>query len=459
VVADGRASMTIEVRLRRLWAWVITDDGARWAFRAVLLACIPAFYVIGRRQWFIRDDWAFTITRELMLDSFGWRHWLFDAQDGHLLAIPIVIYHLTSNWFGLDSYWPFMIPTMLAHVGAVLLARQVCRRLHVSAWTTTIVCSMLLLFGSGWDNIVFAIQICYNLSLVCFLAQILLVDHSGAANRRDWVAAGVGIVGVLSSGFAPVFMAGVFVFLFLRRRWTAMAIVVIPQALLYGAWLVTWASDPVADKVPGPRVLVPSYLARGVSATFEAMVAIPALAGIAVVGTLLVTVWRGNSWLARSTMIALWVTVVVMFVGIGFERIGFGVNSAGSSRYVHVAAIVIAPAFAVVIDRLAHPHAELRWVARAILILALFVNAGTLQVNAQQWARDARAEQRLFELVAGSDQLALADPLRSLSTYSPDVRVRSIPSMIADGAIVPRVPTTPEELALVAAALGLTPTG
>ena len=41
------------------------------------------------------------------------------------------------------------------------------------------------MFGSGWENIVFAIQIVYNLSLLAFLVQLVLIDHDGPPDRRD----------------------------------------------------------------------------------------------------------------------------------------------------------------------------------------------------------------------------------------------------------------------------------
>ena len=56
-------------------------------------------------------------------------------------------------------------------------------------WTTTLVCAGLLVFGAGWENIVFAIQITYGLSMLAFLLHVLLVDHDGPAgsSRRRWL--------------------------------------------------------------------------------------------------------------------------------------------------------------------------------------------------------------------------------------------------------------------------------
>ena len=106
----------------------------------------------------------------------------------------------------------------------------------------------MLLFGNGWENIVFAVQVTYNLSLVAFLAHLVLVDHDGPVGRRDVAGSVVGMIGVSSSAFGPFFAAGVFAVLCWRRRWRAAAVAVVPQAIVYSWWLFTWGSDPAGDE-------------------------------------------------------------------------------------------------------------------------------------------------------------------------------------------------------------------
>ena len=262
---------------------------------------------------------------------------------------------------------------------------------------------------------------------------------------------------MLTSGFGPIFMVGVFALLFLRRRWLALAIAVVPQGLAYGWWLLIWASDPVSDRRPGDKALLPAYLARGVSATFDGMLILPGLAGLAIVATVAMSLWTGLAWSARSLMLSLWTTVIVMFVAIGWERLGFGVPSAASTRYVHVAAIVIAPAFALTVDQLVKVSERARWAARLALLLAVGVNAGALRSEGAHWAIASRDEKDLFELVAGSAEVASAAPTQVLSQRSPDVTVMLVPTLVADEAITPRQAVTDEERARVRAALGLSP--
>ena len=79
----------------------------------------------------------------------------------------------------------FLLPVIAAHLGCVVLIRVICRRAGVTPWTTTLVGVLLAMFGSGFENLVFAIQISYYLTLLAFLAQIVLFDHDGPPDWRD----------------------------------------------------------------------------------------------------------------------------------------------------------------------------------------------------------------------------------------------------------------------------------
>jgi hypothetical protein len=436
-----------ELRARRAVAWAATDAGAMWAFRAALVAAVPIFYVVGRTQWFNRDDWAFVLTREQMQAVGGWS-WLLAPQDGHWLTVPILFFQAVGGVFGIDSYWPFLLLALLSHAAAVVLVRMLCRRVGVSAWTTTLLAVMLLLFGAGWHNLTFAIQVCYNLSVVCFVAQILLADHDGPVDRRDVAGAAVGLLGVMTSGFGPIFMIGVAVLLVLRRRWLALAVSVGPQAVAYLWWTLWWNQDVPAAVPPGDRSQVPAYVVRGVSATFEALVAFPALAGVAVLATLTL-LFGGAPWAARRVTLALAATVVVMFAGIGWQRIGLGLHTAGASRYVDVAALVLAPAVGLSVDSARRLAPELLAAARIVLIAALVLNLGTLRSAGATFGRASRYERRVFSLVAGSEQAKSLDPNFVPVPNSPDVNLWELPQLVDEGAITPAQPADAAEQALL----------
>jgi hypothetical protein len=445
----------LEARARAAMRWAASEHGATWAFRAALVLSAVVYWVVGRNQWFIRDDWAFVITRPVIRETLGNAEWLFTAQDGHWMSPPLIIYRALQNLFGLNSYWPYLLVNLALHVGAVLLVRRLCLRWGASAWTTTLACSILLVFGGGWENIVFAVQITYNLTLVCFLAQLVLCDHDGPPDWRDWVGALVGVIGVTSSGFGPFMIVGLVIFLAGRRRWKALVVGVVPQALAYLWWYFTWQEDPAAAANPGAPSRIPEFAVRGLVATFESLAGVAALGGVALVGSIALALSNTVSPRVRWGVVASWATVLSMFVGIGLHRVGFGVDFATASRYQYMAAMLLVPVLALAVDRLASWSVGLHRAGRVVLAASVLLNLGTLRVEAAKWSARSADAKRLFELVAGSGLLGEVPATTIIDPFNPDVNAVAVLVLVRDGIITPRPPTTPEEIAEVRRALGL----
>ena len=445
----------IEAQARRWAALLRAPKSAHLTFYVAVAMSIVVYYLAGRHQGFTRDDWASLISRQNARRVSGVNDFLNRPQDGHWLAVPEVLYLAARNAFGLGSYWPFLIPTLVAHVATVLLIRVLCLRHGVSAWTTTLVCSMLLVFGSGWQNLVFAIQISFNLSLLAFFAQLVLVDHDGPVDRRDYLGAVLVLFGVMSSGFGPIFMVGIFVVLALRQRWKALVVALAPQVVLYAWWYLTWVLDAKGGVPTGNRSLLPVFVTRGISATFDGLTALPGLGAIAIVGTLVVALSRRFGWRTQSLLVALVTTVCVMYALVGFERLGLGIQFATEARYVYVAGLVIAPVFGLAVDQLGRIARELRWAGLAVLCLAIGTNLSLLVDGSNRWANGTAGERHTFELIAGSGLAGQADPRRTIFTDSPDVTPGAIADLVARGALDPIPPVTPADKQIVSNALGI----
>lgn len=411
------------------------------------------FWIVGRHQWFIRDDWAFILTRDRIESTFGLDDALFFPQDGHFMPFPILSYRLIEWIFGISSYWPFLVLLMVTHIGCVALVRQLCIRVGASPWLSTLVAMVLLVFGSGWENILFAIQITYNYSLLAFLAQLLLVDHDGRVDRRDYIGSALAVIGVASSGFGPFFMLGVGVLLVARKRWIAAVVAVGPQLVVLSWWWLTWGADPAGEESQSTVRGVLRFAKDGVIATFGGLAGSALLAGTAAIAALAVVVWRDVDWRQRTMLIALWVTALAMFLGIGLQR--SDVSPGIASRYQYMAAMMLAPALVLAFDQ-AHRFAPwARWVPRVILVVAIGRNAVLLSDRGRDWANRANAERTTLALLSGSDISTTIDPNRILLVFSPDVRIGDLPLLVADGAVSARLPVTDEEAALIAQALGL----
>ena len=444
--------MNIEARVRRGIAWAATDDGAKWAFRAILAGSVLVLYIVGRNQWFIRDDWAFTFTRERFREAGGLDDMLFVAQDGHWMTVPIIIWRVTQGIWGTGSYWPYLIPAMVCHVGIAVMIRKISVRVGVTPWTATILAATLVVFGSGWENLVFAIQITYNLSLLAFLVQLWLVDHDGPANRRDAFAAVAGLVAVSSSGFGPFFIVGTVSFMVFRRRWKAGAIATIPSIVASAWWWTFWGRDPAGDSLHSSLAAVPAYVRHGLEAVFQSL-STETMVGISLLATLTILLWRRRDAAAHDLILALAVTAVAMYVGLGIQRGGFGVETGATSRYVYMGAAMLIPAVGVAVDQLRLLGTPALWAGRLVLVSATAMNVGALKSNGDDWAARATAERNILELIAGSPQFTTVDPSLRPLPFSPDLTIGDLSVLIADGAIHPRTAATPDDQALINAAL------
>ncbi len=67
-------------------------------------------YIVGRNQWFIRDDWAFIFSRERLHQAKGLDDMLFVAQDGHWMTIPII--DLSAHQGGLRHRFVLAVPDL-----------------------------------------------------------------------------------------------------------------------------------------------------------------------------------------------------------------------------------------------------------------------------------------------------------------------------------------------------------
>ena len=85
---------TSEPRRRGIAGWraVESDSAARWTMWIAWPIGVLIVIVIGRNQWFARDDWAFLFTRERLHETAGLDAMLLEPQDGHWMTWPILVF-------------------------------------------------------------------------------------------------------------------------------------------------------------------------------------------------------------------------------------------------------------------------------------------------------------------------------------------------------------------------------
>jgi hypothetical protein len=338
-------------------------------FVAVAIAVLPIVLLLARRYWFFWDEWDFLAGR-----TTGSVDDLLRPHNEHWSTLPIFVYRALWNLFGIRTYVPYQVVGVALHVMVAVLLRVVMRRAGVGPWIATAAAALFLLFGAGDQNIVWPFQMAWTTALLFGITQLLLADHDGPIDRRDWLGLLAGCVGLLCSGVAVTMSIIVGLAMLIRRDWRAALFHTAPLAVLYAVWWVAYARDSYEARA-GSVGLVLRFMANGLWGTFDAMGQLPGM-GIALIVLLaigLTLAWRAleRSELRRRAAVpaAMMAGPVVFLVITAFGRASaFGAQAGRSSRYLHIVAALLLPALAIAADAVAR-----RWRLLAPVVLALLL--------------------------------------------------------------------------------------
>jgi hypothetical protein len=355
--------------------------------------------------------------------------------------------------FGLSSYWPFVLPSLVMHLVTVELARRLAIRAGAHPTTALVVSALLLVLGSTDEFLMHGPITSYQYSIVAMMATLLILAAERELHWSHGAAAVLLLIGVMASGFGVLFLPGVAFAALWGRRWVVAAVVLAPAVVAVAWWWPTWGGDQAAERVPGPRSLAPRFAVRGIEAVFEVLTSVPLVAGIA----LLATIWFGVATVpaarAAGTVWPLGIAVVTMFAGLGLQRIGFGVEAGATPKYSGVAAMLLAPAFTVAVDAARRLGRLGLGTVYALLAVSIVVNVGAMQYSMADRSERAAESRRTFELVAGSPELWAGRESVAPSPISPDVQVDDLAYLVERGAFHARPPATDDERELVRRAL------
>jgi hypothetical protein len=204
------------------------DRSANWIIGVAAVVAAATLLYVGRRSSFFWDEWWFIVRRrDGSLDDF------FRPWNGHLIAIPVVVYKALFEIVGLRHYLPYRVVLTATHVGTcVLLFGYLRRRVTVVyALATTIV---ILFLGVAWEDLLWPFQITYIFSLAGGLGALLLLDRR---RRRADIGAALALGAALfSSGLGLLFAGGLLVELLWSRRDRRRLWVVLVPLACYGVW-------------------------------------------------------------------------------------------------------------------------------------------------------------------------------------------------------------------------------
>jgi hypothetical protein len=222
------------------------------ALAAALAAAAAFIYAHGTHLDFYVDEWAFLIARRGHSPAV-----FLDPDNGHLMAVPILIYKLLLALFGAGSYVPFRVFGLGVKLACATLLFVLLRR-RVGDGIALAGTILLLFLGPAWEPVISPVAIIDLSSLVAGLGMLIALD--GRGRRADVLACLLLAVSLASFSYGPAFAVAAAVQIGLepgarRRSW----VVLIPLAL-YALWLIGYEQSPiVATDIPSvPRAVFDS---------------------------------------------------------------------------------------------------------------------------------------------------------------------------------------------------------
>ncbi|WP_373068068.1 hypothetical protein, partial [Gemmatimonas sp.] len=296
------------------------------------------------------------------------------------------------------------------------------------------------------------------------LGQMLLADHDGPWDRRDWIGMVLGIIAVTSSGVVVTMMAVVFGATWARRTLRIALAQVGPAAFVYLAWSSTAGRREGGFGTPGSIWRFVHMHAWGL------------------VQSLSDTAWLAPLWIGLVTL-GLAATViavrrqgrrspVVPVAALASGALLFSVSTGAATeivpwydvvwpapRHLHVLATFLLPAMAVGADRIVGDRRAWRAALIALVLIPLplgFVHLG------EQRASSSAAYSSNPRLILGIPRLSFAEQLPSDlepdRAFHPGATVGWLLDLGRRGLLPEPPPTSPRERAGIAAVVALAET-
>ncbi len=394
---------------------------------AALIVGLPFLVWMGRGMTFFSDEWAFIESRSLV-DPGTW----LPPHNEHWSTLPVIAYRALVETVGLTSYVPFLALVVALHGLVVALAFVVVRRQSgpIVALGASV---LLLLFGSGFENLYWGFQIGFVGAVAAGLGAFALWDRGDARGR--WAASGLLVVGLATAGVALPFLVAIGVEALLRRRLREMLLPLAVPTAIYAAWFLAFGRYGVTTRSPlsVEAILdVPRAVATGFGNAAGAVTGVGPVLGIGVVigliGVALILAARRR---LSPRFLGCAAGIATLYGLIGLTRAHQFEGILDYTRYTYVGAILLIVGVSALGGRVELPEPGRRrlWFVAAVgavVAIALAFNVRLL-FDGRQLFLDRAAMTRALVTVGLQRPLpASTDPERSLVLVPSPVSLESI---------------------------------
>ena len=434
---------------------------SRWLTAVHLLSLLAGFFVLlyaNRDQWFFGDEWDFLADRGVGGGDYS----IWAPHTEHWSTAPILIYRALYATAGLRSYVPYVVVLLVLHLAVTHLLWRLMRTAGVDLALATALAALYVVLGAGHENLLWAFQIGFIGSVALGLAGVILVNHDGPWNVRDYAGWAVSVLGLTFSGVTVTMVAVAGLVVLMRRGWHHAVLTVVVPGAVYLLWFVLAGNESLAsDRGTFDDILTyPDYIWTGLRAAFELTVGLPGAGPLVVLGLAAFLLRRGGRAAGpEAPAFACALGTLVIFSIIAVARAGLGVQQAQASRYAYIVIALALPAIGLGLHELMARGEEGHIGGRRAVVLVLLLLVGLH--NGDLLRHHAREGKRLEQRIK-AQILAAADLVSSGAVilggmvepaYSPDLDVHDLRSMISDGVLPKPAGITPFDRLAVADAL------
>jgi hypothetical protein len=308
------------------------------ALAALLVAAAALLLYETRGTTFWTDEWAWLVERrDPGLDT------LLEPHNEHLSLVPLVLYNALFELVGADTYLPYRLAVIAAHLGVAVLVYVYAGR-RLGAVLGLLAAALMLFLGPGWQNFMWGFQVAWLISLAAGVGAFLLLDRGDRAGAL-WACVLVGVA-LASSGVGVPIALGLAVELLWRRRREVW--VVAAPLLLYAVW---WLAYTDSELIRHALVLTPSFMASAAAGVLSSLVGLSgmdppadgaaltwgrplAVAGVAALA------WRLARLRSLPPRVLALLTILLSFWFLTGVRRSV-ISSPDASRYVYVGALFV----------------------------------------------------------------------------------------------------------------------
>ncbi len=334
------------------------------------------------------DEWDYVINRgDWTLNN------LLRPANGHLLALPLLVYKGLLSAFGATSHLPFTLLTVVLHLTVSGLVYVIAAR-RIGPWPALLPAVLILFLGAGWEVMLNTGAMQNQFGMAAGLGMLLCLDRG---DRRGDVLAGILLaVSLASFTIGVAFAAGAIVRLVLDRPERPdprrFALVAVP-VIAYAVWFV-WArqypgtgisayslgslAGGVFDQVNGITAGLTGLFrqtgAPDLSTSLILDVDRTTFLALALIALLVFRVLRPPApsraaWSALTVLVA-----YLLLIGAGLDEL----RVADASRYVYMGSVLLLVSF---VELIAGFTMKRGWVLAATAAVAVSLLGNVAQIN------------------------------------------------------------------------------